>query len=133
MTLRSGHEPPSFALHARGPWYLEPSVVTCEALDLPAPHERKLEEERRRGVLPPEQPLGGMPRLILWHEGELLTTPDPGFEPRDRVRFPISSGGEVMLGSLCATTRRQAPGRRRSQHPRAALEGALGPGQDAVS
>jgi len=104
MTLRSGHEEPSFALHARGPWYLEPSGATCEALDLPPPHERKLEGERRRGVLPPEPQLGGTPRLILWHEGELLTTPDPGFEPRDRVKFPISSGGEV-LGSLCATTR----------------------------
>jgi hypothetical protein len=42
--------------------------------------------------------------VSVLHDGELLTTPDPGIEVKDRVKFLISSGGET-LGSLCAVAR----------------------------
>lgn len=104
LTLRSGDEEPSFALHARGPWHQVPSRATFEALELPTQYSVESMGERRRNSTPSEPQLGGLQRFTLWHEGDLLAAPDPGFEVRDRVKFTISSGGEV-LGSLSATAR----------------------------
>ena len=104
LALRSGDEEPTYALHARGPWHDVPNQATLDALDirhtpLPPPGVG----ERRRSV-PTSQLTGPQPRIILVNEHELSVEPDPGFEPRDRVKFTISSGGET-LGSLCAVAR----------------------------
>jgi two-component system cell cycle response regulator len=105
LTLCSGDEEPTYALHARGPWHQVPSKMTLEALDLPVLYNAQAMGDRRRSAsIPTELPLVGNQRLNVWHEGDLLSSPDPGFDIRDRVKFTINSGGE-MLGALTATAR----------------------------
>jgi two-component system cell cycle response regulator len=77
-------EDASFAIHARAPFHETPAQATLEALDLPA-----------------------WPSPSIYapvSEGPLLTTPDPGFEPKDRVKAVISSADE-SLGWLIAIGR----------------------------
>jgi diguanylate cyclase (GGDEF)-like protein len=104
LTLRHGEEEPSYALHARGPWYQAPGRTTLERLELPVSYDVQTSGERRRASTPFEPQAGASHRVLIWPEGEVLAEPDPGIEVRDRVKFTINSGGEV-LGSLCATAR----------------------------
>ena len=107
FTLTDGDQP-TYAVHARGPWHQSPSRATLDILELPSLDGRQ--EERRRPSRATGEVLGAAfsPVTIL-RDGEALSTPDVGFEVKDRVKFTISSGGEV-LGSLCAIAREKRLG-----------------------
>jgi two-component system cell cycle response regulator len=102
LTLRDGDQP-TFTVHARGPWHQVPSRETLLALELPGGDDRP-EERRRPSRVSNELLAVPFTAISVLHDGEPLTTPDPGIEVKDRVKFNISSGGEV-LGSLCAIAR----------------------------
>ena len=72
------------AVHARGPWYETPAQSTVAALGLP--------------IWP--SPLI-LPPIV---EGQIREGADPGFEPRDRAQYLVTSAGET-LGSLVAIGR----------------------------
>jgi two-component system cell cycle response regulator len=102
LALRDGDQP-TFNVHARGPWYRTPSRATLEALDLPSgdlPQPERRRPSRATGEL---IALPFSPVTVV-SDTEPLSTPDPGIEVKDRVKFTITSGGEV-LGSLCAIAR----------------------------
>jgi two-component system, cell cycle response regulator len=94
---------PTYSVHARGPWHHTPSRATLDALDLPGGDGRP-DERRRPSRVSSELVAVPFSPVSVLHDGELLSAPDPGIEVKDRVKFLISSGGEV-LGSLCAVAR----------------------------
>jgi two-component system cell cycle response regulator len=94
---------PTYSVHARGPWYHTPARATLQALDLPGGDGRHDERRRPSRVSNDLVAVPFSPVNVL-NDGELLVGVDPGIEVKDRVKFTISSGGEV-LGWLCAIAR----------------------------